>query len=64
MDCKSFGCVYAMKNGCSIEGHRSEEGPLNGKKQRCPHYDVMCVNAKCASCIRGGDCRGRGKVNG
>lgn len=44
--CEWFACVYAMKDGCTIKGHLSPEGPLNGKKEHCPIYDVMCINAK------------------
>lgn len=48
--CKLFVCVYATKSGCSIKGWTDQEGELNGKKEHCPHYDVMCVTAKCKSC--------------
>lgn len=48
--CKSFTCVYATKSGCSINGRMDEEGDFNGKKKHCPHYDVMCITAKCKAC--------------
>lgn len=48
--CKWFACVYAMRGGCIIKGWMSPEGPLNGKKAHCSIYDVMCINAKHASC--------------
>lgn len=52
--CKMFACVYATKNGCSINGHIDKEGDLNGKKQYCPIYNVMCITAKCKACGREG----------
>lgn len=60
MKCKLFGCVYATRRGCSVDGHVSKEGPLNGTKNHCPHYDVKCINAKCKYCRRrgGDDCKG------
>ena len=60
MECKLFACVYAMKGGCSIDGYMDKEGPLNGNKSRCPHYDVQCISAKCKYCARQGgeDCKG------
>lgn len=54
--CKKFACVYAIKSGCAISGWMSEEGELNGKKEHCPIYDVMCISAKCKACGRESVC--------
>jgi hypothetical protein len=48
--CPLFACVYAMKNGCTIKGWMDNEGKLNGKKEYCNIYDVMCTLAKCMAC--------------
>lgn len=48
--CKWFACVYATNQGCCIKGYLSEEGLLNGNKKHCPHYNVLCINAKCTYC--------------
>jgi hypothetical protein len=48
--CQLFACVYALKNGCSINGWMDNEGELNGKKCHCNIYDVMCITAKCKAC--------------
>jgi hypothetical protein len=52
--CKWFACVYATKNGCVINGWMDKEGELNGKKEHCSIYDVMCITAKCKACGHGG----------
>lgn len=48
--CEWFACVYARRDGCAIQGWASDEGPLNGKKEHCLIYDVMCISAKCSRC--------------
>lgn len=50
--CGRFACVYATKDGCSIEGWNDVEGSLNGKKSVCPIYNVQCIHAKCKYCSR------------
>lgn len=44
MKCKLFGCVYAIKDGCSIKGYMDKEGPINGTKSYCTHYDDCTSN--------------------
>lgn len=48
--CPLFACVYATKDGCIIRGWMDKEGELNGKKEYCPIYKVMCIDAKCKAC--------------
>lgn len=64
MDCKLFACVYAVREGCAINGWTDKEGPLNGKKAHCPHYDVQCISAKCGCCGHEGtaDCKGYASI--
>lgn len=64
MDCKLFACVYAVREGCIIKGWTDKEGPLNGNKKHCPHYDVQCISAKCDCCGHNGteDCKGYATV--
>lgn len=50
--CGRFACVYAVKDGCIIEGWNDAEGKLNGKKSFCPIYNVQCIHAKCKYCGR------------
>ncbi len=56
--CKLFACVYATKDGCSIKGWTSKETD-DIKKKYCPHYDVMCITARCKVCGHEGidDCK-------
>ena len=58
-DCERFGCVYAMKSGCAIEGYLSEDGYLGNKKKHCKHYKVGCIYAECNYCIRIFECKER-----
>jgi len=51
-NCKMFACVYAGRDKCHINGYLDDEGPLNGTKSHCKHFDVMCVSVKCESCMR------------
>ena len=53
--CAMFACVYAVKDGCAIEGYMSNEGKLNGAKKYCNIYKVMCTNAKCRVCSHKGE---------
>jgi hypothetical protein len=50
--CKMFACVYACHDGCAIKGYLDPPGDLNGEKEHCPIYDVMCISAKCKYCAR------------
>lgn len=48
MGCKNFGCVYAMKDGCSIKGEVN-----NGESKKCPFVGSPCIRAyDCTYCIR------------
>ena len=50
--CEMFGCVYAAYDGCFIKGWGCEESTSTGTKEHCPHFDVMCIRAKCSRCVR------------
>jgi hypothetical protein len=52
--CEWYACIYACHDGCSIKGYMDAEGKVNGKKEHCPHYDVMCISAKCSRCAHNG----------
>ena len=49
-ECKWFGCVYAMKDGCSIHGWLD-----SGDTEECRHYKVDCIRFKCEYCRRAGE---------
>ena len=62
--CEWFACVYAMKDGCTIKGYIDAEGKFDGTKEHCPHYEAMCISAKCSRCghINSSVCKNRKEV--